>query len=229
MSTARDEILGRVRSALADGPRGERSPAIPVERGYRRVGERTSEQRLELFSERLIDYHASVRRVAADEVGTAVAEACAERRLRRIVIPAALPDAWRPVPLAGPPAGAGNPPGGVELIEDHGLPALELDAIDGAITGCAVAIAETGTLVLDGEGPCGRRLITLVPDHHICIVRADQVLELVPEAIAVLAPSVAERRLPLTLISGPSASSDIELQRVEGVHGPRNLLVLIVE
>jgi L-lactate dehydrogenase complex protein LldG len=115
----------------------------------------------------------------------------------------------------------------VEVVEDQGLSARELDRIDGVITGCAAAIAETGTLVLDGQGACGRRVLTLVPDHHICIVRADQVLGLVPEAISRVAPAVTERRLPITLISGPSASSDIELNRVEGVHGPRHLVVVM--
>ena len=97
-----------------------------------------------------------------------------------------------------------------------------------AVTGCARAIAETGTLVLDGLELSGRRVLTLVPDNHICIVGADQVLDQVPEAVAALAPAVRDRRVPVTLVSGPSASSDIELQRVEGVHGPRHLLVLIV-
>ena len=113
------------------------------------------------------------------------------------------------------------------MIEDEGLTAHQLDAIDGAVTGCAAAIAQTGTLVLDGRGVSGRRVLTLVPDHHICVVRAEQVVELVPEAIAALAGAVARDGVPVTLISGPSASSDIELSRVEGVHGPRHLLVII--
>jgi L-lactate dehydrogenase complex protein LldG len=129
------------------------------------------------------------------------------------VIPPALPDAWRP--------------GGVELIEDRELSAAELDQLDGALTGCATAIAQTGTIVLDGHGVCGRRALTLVPDHHVCVVTEDQVVGLVPGAITRLRPAVAEHRRPLTFISGPSATSDIELTRVEGVHGPRNLLVLI--
>jgi L-lactate dehydrogenase complex protein LldG len=116
----------------------------------------------------------------------------------------------------------------VEVVVDDGLTATQLDAIGGAVTGCAVAIAETGTLVLDGQGASGRRVITLVPDHHICIVAADQIVEQVPEAITALAPAVQQHGVPVTLISGPSASSDIELSRVEGVHGPRHLLVLIV-
>jgi L-lactate dehydrogenase complex protein LldG len=113
------------------------------------------------------------------------------------------------------------------VSEDAGLSADELDRIDGAITGCAGAIAETGTLLLDGQDASGRRLITLVPDHHICVVTVDQIVGVVPEAIAALAPAVRERRAPITLVSGPSASSDIELTRVEGVHGPRHLVVLI--
>jgi L-lactate dehydrogenase complex protein LldG len=117
----------------------------------------------------------------------------------------------------------------VELIEDGGLTAAELDAVDGAVSGCAAAIAETGTIVLDGSAICGRRLLTLVPDHHICVVLAAQIVELVPEAIAAVAPAVRDRGAPVTLVSGPSASSDIELSRVEGVHGPRHLLVLIVQ
>ncbi|MFZ1994730.1 MAG: LUD domain-containing protein, partial [Solirubrobacteraceae bacterium] len=118
-------------------------------------------------------------------------------------------------------------PRDVDLDEDAGLSATELDAVDGAVTGCAVAIAETGTLVLDGSPICGRRLLTLVPDHHICIVLAGQIVELVPEAIAAVAHAVRDGGRPITLVSGPSASSDIELSRVEGVHGPRHLLVLI--
>jgi len=107
------------------------------------------------------------------------------------------------------------------------LPAAELDRIDAALTGCAAAVAQTGTLVLDGRGASGRRAITLVPDHHICIVREEQIVGLVPEAIERVAGAVREHRAPITLVSGPSATSDIELTRVEGVHGPRNLIVLI--
>ncbi len=129
-------------------------------------------------------------------------------------MPPGLPAEWRP--------------GAVEVVEDGGLTARELDAIDGALTGCAVAIAETGTLVLDGQGVSGRRLLTLVPDNHVCVVRAEQIVETVPEGFERVAPAVREHGLPVTLVSGPSASSDIELTRVEGVHGPRNLLVLIV-
>jgi L-lactate dehydrogenase complex protein LldG len=216
VSAAREEILARIRSALQDVPAGERAGDVTVAREYRTSDDRGADELVELLCERLIDYHAQVRQVAAGEVGRAVAEACRELGLARVVVPPELAADWRP--------GAGEGP---EVVEDRGLSAAELDAIDGAVTGCAAAIAETGTLVLDGQGPSGRRAITLVPDHHICVVSEAQVLGLVPEAIAGTASSVRERGLPVTLISGPSASSDIELERLEGVHGPRHLLVLI--
>ena len=213
MSAARDEILGRIRAALDDVPAAESAADVTVARGYRRAGELRGDALVERFAERVADYDARVRRVAGADVGDEVSAACRELGLRRVVLPPDLPAPWRP--------------SDVEVIEDHGLGAAELDTIDGAVTGCAVAIAETGTLVLDGTGACGRRLLTLVPDHHICVVTAGQIVELVPEAIAALVPAVRERRAPITLVSGPSASSDIELSRVEGVHGPRHLLVLI--
>jgi L-lactate dehydrogenase complex protein LldG len=219
VSAAREEILARIRSALDDVPAGERPLEVPVQREYRTSDDRGRNELVDLLCERLIDYHAQVRVVGTSDVGRAVSEACGELGLRRVAVPAALPGDWRPLE---PDTAAG-----VEVVEDHGLSASQLDAIDGAVTGCAAAIAETGTLVLDGQGPSGRRAITLVPDHHICVVTEAQVLGLVPEAIARLAPSVRDRGVPVTLISGPSASSDIELSRVEGVHGPRHLLVLI--
>lgn len=214
MSAARKEILSRIRSALADVAPGESPADVQVVRDYRRHGELGAEQRAERLAERVRDYQAGVRRVTSADLPAAVDDACAQMGLRRVVIPEALAPSWRPA--------------GVEVIEDRGLTAAQLDAIDGAVTGCAGAIAETGTLILDGQGASGRRLITLVPDHHICVVTVDQIVEQVPEAIAALAPAVRRHGVPVTLVSGPSASSDIELSRVEGVHGPRHLMVLIV-
>ncbi len=212
MSEARKEILGRIRAALGDVAPGERAADVEVPRDYVRSDDRSRTDLVQRFAERVRDYHAEVEQV--DDVGAAVSEACSRLGLRRIVVPPALPDAWRPH--------------GVEVTEDQGLSAGQLDEFDGALTGCACAIAETGTVALDGRERSGRRLLTLVPDHHICVVEIDQLVGLVPEAIARLAPAVRDAGAPITLVSGPSASSDIELSRVEGVHGPRHLLVLIV-
>jgi L-lactate dehydrogenase complex protein LldG len=213
---AREEILARVRAALADVPAAETADDVEITRDYRRHDERPVAELVDVLAQRLADYHAEVMRSAVDAVGSAVSEACRRLGLGRVVVSAGLPEDWRPR--------------GVELVADEAsLSATELDALDGAITGCAAAIAETGTLVLDGQPRSGRRVITLIPDHHICVVGADQVVGQVPEAIALLGPAVRERRAPVTLISGPSATSDIELERVEGVHGPRHLVVVIAD
>jgi L-lactate dehydrogenase complex protein LldG len=139
---------------------------------------------------------------------------CADRGATRLVVPDGIPSWWHP--------------DGVELVADHGLSARELDMVDGALTGCTVAIAETGTIVLAAGETEGRRALSLVPDLHICVVYEQQIVELLPEALARLAHDGLEQR-PLTFISGPSATSDIELSRVEGVHGPRDLVVLVVK
>jgi len=167
----------------------------------------------ERFAERVRHYDAEVRRVASGDIADAVGTACSDLGLGRVVVPPGLPAEWRPA--------------GIKAVEDDGLTVHQIDEINGAVTGCAAAIAETGTLVLDGQAWSGRRVITLVPDHHVCIVAVDQIHELVPEAVRALAPSVREHGVPVTLVSGPSASSDIELSRVEGVHGPRHLTVVI--
>jgi len=213
MSLAREEILARIRGALHDVPAAEAAQDVAVTRDYRRAGTLPRDQLVDHLAERIADYAAEVRIVTTADLADAVTTACAEMGLRRVVVPPGLPAGWRPRD--------------VELTEDAGLAATELDAVDGAVTGCAAAIAETGTIVLDGSPICGRRLLTLVPDHHICVVLAGQIVELVPEAIAAMAPAVRDAHRPITLVSGPSASSDIELSRVEGVHGPRHLRVLI--
>ncbi len=214
MSDARTEILRRVRGALADVPDVEGPGDVGVARDYRHHDPASPREHVDRFEQRVGDYRATVRRVGADISG-AVTEACRELGLRRIGVPIDCPHDWRP--------------DGVEIVPDDGLSAVELDRLDGALTGCAAAIADTGTIVLDGQGVSGRRSLSLIPDHYICIVLAEQIVGLVPEAIARVSDAVAVRRLPITLVSGPSASSDIELSRVEGVHGPRHLLVLIAE
>jgi len=208
VSAAREQILARIRAV--DRAQPEAAP-----RGYRRSGTLDVEARVELFAGRVADYRADVRRIDASGVAAAIGGACRERNAARIGVPPGFPAAWRP--------------DGLELVEDDGLSPRDLDALDGVVTGCTVAVAETGTIVLAGGPAEGRRALTLVPDLHVCVVRRDQIVELVPEALAVLGPLVARERRPLTFVSGPSATSDIELSRVEGVHGPRTLVTLIVD
>jgi L-lactate dehydrogenase complex protein LldG len=205
---ARRTILGRVRSALAGG-----SGPTEVPRDYRRRSERSREEIVALFVERVGEYRASVRRARSGEVPGLLAELCRERGARRMVAPTGLPEGWRPLEI--------------ELVADDGLSPHDLDALDGAITGCALAIAETGVIVLDGGAGQGRRALTLVPDYHLCLVREEQIYDLVTEAVEALEPAVREGR-PLTFVAGPSATSDIELNRVEGVHGPRTLHVVVL-
>jgi L-lactate dehydrogenase complex protein LldG len=208
--SARAEVLSRIRTAIGGEARDPRPP--DVDRGYRLRGDLDRARLLDLLSERLVDYRATVRRAAASGLADAVGAALSERGARRVVVPPGLD-----LPALPP---------GVEAVPDDGLAPRDLDALDGVITGAAVAIAETGTIVLDGSPDQGRRAITLIPDYHLCIVHAAQVVELVPEAIARLAANAGR---PLTRISGPSATSDIELSRVEGVHGPRTLEVILVD
>lgn len=212
MSGARDAVLAGVRAALGASPQ---VPEVP--RAYRRAGALggPGDRAVVLqFCERVAEYRATVRTVRGDELAEALAAACAQRAARRIAVP------------ADPPPWAIE---GVELVpDDPPLTARRLDALDGVLSGCAFAIAETGTIVLDGTGASGRRALTLVPDYHLCIVRAQDIVPSVPDAVAALSPSAAEGR-PITFISGPSATSDIELERVEGVHGPRTLDVFVVD
>jgi L-lactate dehydrogenase complex protein LldG len=236
---AREAVLGRIRAALADVP-ADPGDGAAVARDYRLRDDADPATLLARFAERVADYQATVRRVAPAALPAAIAAACHARGARRLVVPADLPPAWRP--------------DGVELLEDgqpktsahdqdHVIPEGDqvgrhghartslandvLDGVDGVLTGCRLGIAETGTIVLDGGARQGRRAITLVPDWHLCVVEAGQLVGTVPEAVAALEPA-ARAGQPITLVSGPSATSDIELSRVEGVHGPRTLEVLLV-
>jgi L-lactate dehydrogenase complex protein LldG len=203
--TAREAVLSQIRAALGTEPPG----VISVPRDYQR---RTPDEvaLVARFAERVSDYRAEVHQVASADVGRVVGRALAERHARRVVVPPDLPAAWRT--------------GDHEWVTDRpDLDHASLDAIDAVVTGCAIAIAETGTIVLDAGPAQGRRVITLLPDAHVCVVAADQIVGDVPEALERLDP-----RRPLTWISGPSATSDIELNRIEGVHGPRTLIVIIV-
>ena len=211
--TAREDILGRIGAALADVPADELPDDVTVERGYERSLGLDADGLRDLLAERVADYQAVVRVVEADALTAALGEACGRHGASRLVVPADLPEAWRPPD--------------VELVPDDGLANEALDTVDGVLTGCSAAIAETGTIVLDGGARQGRRALTLVPDLHLCVVEVNQIVGTVPEAFERLAPAARERR-PFTFISGPSATSDIELSRVEGVHGPRRLEVFIV-
>jgi L-lactate dehydrogenase complex protein LldG len=199
--SARDEILGRIRTALGDD-----RPVPPVARDYRTTDERSPADLLDVLTDRLEDYKATVVRCAPDGVASAVAGAVTGLQGDVVVAPG-VPADWRP-------DGA---------VEDDGRPAVALASYSATVTGVATAIAETGTLVLDGSPLSGRRALSLLPDVLVCVVEAAQVVGTVPEGLAVLDPVA-----PLTMISGPSATSDIELQRVEGVHGPRTLIVVLV-
>jgi L-lactate dehydrogenase complex protein LldG len=198
----RDEILARVRSAL-----GPARSTVDIPRDYRARGSFApgAPELLELLTDRLVDYKATVVRAGVDDLPSAVASAIPSGA--RFVVPPGLDPAWLP-----PDA----------VVDPGDLTPYDLDTFDGVLTGCTAAAAETGTIALDGSDGQGRRAITLVPDLHVCVVRAEQVVQTVPELISRLDP-----HRPLTLISGPSATSDIELHRVEGVHGPRTLVVVL--
>jgi L-lactate dehydrogenase complex protein LldG len=241
VSAAREEILARIRAANAG------RASVDVDAAYAALPrdyvtahhDPEATDIVALFAERAADYRAVVERVTPGQVPAAIGRALAEW------LPASAPNgvgapatplegaAAPATPLAAaprfvvaeglPPEWLAEAPGAVELVHDESLSTAELDRLAGAITGCAVAVAETGTIILDHGSGQGRRALTLVPDFHLVIVRAAQIVPDLPGAFAALTP---ER--PHTLISGPSATSDIELIRVEGVHGPRNLHVLIV-
>ncbi|MBU3866297.1 LUD domain-containing protein [Streptomyces sp. 4503] len=206
--------MARIRRALADVPRAETPDAVPVERTYHRVhGDRAPAETVDLLAENLADYRAIVHRADTPSLPALIARLLADRGATSVAVPPGLPDSW----LSAVPDAVRRVPDTAELTPH------DLDAVSSVVTACAVAIAETGTVVLDAAPDQGRRRITLVPDHHICVIQVpDQVVDSVPQALERLAPA-----RPLTWISGPSATSDIELDRVEGVHGPRTLEVIL--
>ncbi|UVI34979.1 LutC/YkgG family protein [Brevibacterium spongiae] len=234
--TAREEILARINEALGRRGGGEYVSSTPrssapangpgaangadtasaevtataADSGYHHEGTHTGEDLVELLIDRLVDYKANVHRASGDPSET-IAQLIGAHD--SVVVPTGLDSSW----LAGFSGGIRVDAPGEELSVD------DLDAQGGVVTASAVAIAQTGTIVLDGSDECGRRAITLVPDHHVCVVRTRDIVDIVPEGIARL-----DAHAPLTFISGPSATSDIELSRVEGVHGPRTLDVIIL-
>jgi L-lactate dehydrogenase complex protein LldG len=207
--SAREEVLGRIRQAL-----GEPRAAVPdVVRDYQQGHPATGPELLDLVVDRVEDYRATVLRCAPADVAATV-RAALDQALGTgwaagdVVVAPGLPQEWRPA--------------GCDVDDDR--PAVQLADRAASVTAVAVAIAETGTLVLDGSPACGRRALSLLPDCLVCVVTADQVVGGVPEGLARLDPL-----RPLTMVSGPSATSDIELERVEGVHGPRTLMVVLVQ
>lgn len=211
-SEARMRILARIA-----GDRPERTPARAameyalLPRDYRRAGSLNLEERLQLFEDRLRDYDAGVHRATPATLSAAIGELLTLRRARRIAVPGDFP--------------ASLLPPGFEFLPGDGLSAQELDGLDGTVCACAVAIAVSGSLVLQNAAGQGPRKLSLVPDYLLCIVRADQLVETAPEAFDRLA---AASSLPTTFISGPSATADIEMTRIRGVHGPRVLDVVLV-
>jgi L-lactate dehydrogenase complex protein LldG len=215
--SSREEVVRRIRAAI--GSPSSDAAAIDAEweavpRNYKQTALHEREAILELLEDRLRDYDANVVRAKAGEVGREIARVLAERGKRRVVVPAGLAEALgEPLPV------------GFEFVVDQGFTPAELDGFEGVVTASTAAIAETGTIMLQNVPGQGRRAPTLVPDYHLCVVRAADVVETVPEAIARLRTTAA---LATTLISGPSATADIEMTRIKGVHGPRFLDVILV-
>ncbi len=223
---ARSEILARIRSAIGRKPQAESAQQIREEipRNYIQTGVLSPAALIDTLIEQLRDYGAGVSRCQPPELRSAIAEVLRQRNKNRIVVPLDIDPAWLP-----------EDSDGCTFITDHALSYQEIDRCDGVLTGCTVAIAETGTLALchktgvreltDERPGQGRRALTLIPDYHLCVVNASDVVETVPEAIRALDPYKTQ---PITLISGPSATADIEMTRIQGVHGPRVLDIVLV-
>jgi L-lactate dehydrogenase complex protein LldG len=213
MSDAKRVMLERIRKAIQDVPASERLEDVRVNRTYR--SSTGYSNLLELTAERIAEYRARVEIVTADQLASSIQSSLERQGIKRLIVPHDLPEDWKP--------------NGFELLEEstHLLEHSDLERADGVLTGCTLAIAETGTLVLDHARGQGRRALTLIPDFHLCVLLESQIVDNLPAAMRLLEPSIRAGR-PLTFISGPSATSDIELSRVEGVHGPRTLEVLIV-
>ncbi|SHG57233.1 L-lactate dehydrogenase complex protein LldG [Fodinibius roseus] len=222
MSEAKKAILEKIRNALGEVPRQERPEDITVPRHYRQQGNRAAGEVVALFAGRVGEYKATVQRVNANALAGVIAESCRREGVEKLVVPDGFPGEWLP----------GDEDDNVRLLHDkpgEPLSHRALDDSDGVITTCALGVAQTGTIILDAGAGQGRRVLTLLPDYHLCIVKEEQIVELVSEGFTHFEQAVREEGPPITFISGPSATSDIELSRVEGVHGPRRLEVLIVQ
>lgn len=214
MTKSRDAMLARIRAAITQGNSSTIVDSTAVMLPMSAAVDAAT--LVAQFAHRVEEYKAWVGQCTRAELATVIAGRLQLRQCRTIVVPADVPQAWLPA--------------GVKYVQDqdHALSRTEIAASDGVITGAALGIAQTGTIVLDGGEAQGRRMLTLLPDYHVCVVHASQIVHTVPEAFAILQHQFRTPHQPYTLVSGPSATSDIELNRVEGVHGPRTLDVCIV-
>lgn len=219
MTDARTEILQRVRSSLGAAT----SEPAPIAREYRASGSLDVSARIELLIDRLEEYDATVTRVPETDISRAVADFLHDAST--IVLPEALPAGW--LERVGEDVEGGEPPEVVRDSAEHPIDMATIDTVDAVVTGSFVSIADTGTIVLVGA-ESGRRVTTLVPDHHVIVVRAADIVEIVPEGIRRIVDAGLDTD-PITMVSGPSATVDIEFIRVHGVHGPRRLDVVIAE
>jgi L-lactate dehydrogenase complex protein LldG len=213
-ANSRAQILRRIVASNGGSSteQAARSSWEEIARNYKREGVLPRDEVVELFEERLRDYDATVTRVGREDVPIAVAKLLEDRHKQRLVLPSGLPAHWLP--------------NGFTFVVDEEFSPNQLDAFDGVLTGATLAIAETGTVVLQGVPGQGRRALSLVPDYHLCLVQVEDVVETVPEAFRRLQGTA---RLPTTFVSGPSATADIEMTRIKGVHGPRVLDVLLID
>lgn len=207
----RSEILDRIRAALGPRPASAAEEYRAIAREYRQAADLDPPARVALFVGRLEHYQVDVYRAEPATLARVVEQILAARSKIRLVVPRGVPREWLPAVL--------------EVVEDDALSHADLDRVDGVLTACSYAIAATGTIVLCHHPAEGRRALTLVPDYHLCVVFGDQIVQTVPEAIRALA---AQSPSLVTTISGPSATADIEMTRIRGVHGPRTLDVIVV-
>lgn len=211
VNSGKDEIFQRIRRERNNASYDRADDYAAVPREYAVSGNLDVESRLNLFAERLSDYDVAVYRCSNMHLPEKIAQALAAHSKHRLLVPQGLPDEWLPQTF--------------EFVRDSGLSYEEIDRSEGVITGCIVAVALTGTIMLRHSIGEGRRALTLIPDYHLCVVHADQVVETVPEGIRKISEFAG---VSITTISGPSATSDIEMTRVKGVHGPRVMDVIVV-
>lgn len=211
LSSAKEEILARIRRATEDVSDVRETEYAAIQRTYVQRGADDSAQRVEMFIDRLQDYGCGVCRCSRAEIAVTVGFVLRDRTKRRLLVPTGIPAEWLPEEF--------------EFVRENSFSNEMLDQMEGVLTGCALGIAFTGTIVLKHSSDEGRRAATLIPDYHLCVVFEEQVVETVPEGIRAISAFSAS---PITTVSGPSATSDIEMTRIKGVHGPRTFDVVLV-